>query len=84
MLREQFRQSVRNALIRQGVTLPLEGPLSLTLTLHVGGCCDDYPDADNLLTGVMSSLDDVAFAHQPKLLRDDRAIRSVHVLIENI
>lgn len=77
-LREQFRQSVRLLLLQQGVSLPIEGELSLTLTVEEH---DDYRlDLDNLLTGVMSSLDDKPFMPGPRVLRDDRQIKTVHIV----
>jgi len=72
---------VRLALSRQGARLPIEGNLSLTLTVELN-CQDDYRlDLDNLLTGVMSSLDDKPFMPGPRLLRDDRQVTSIHILL---
>lgn len=61
--------------------MPIEGTLSLTLTVEVSPQDDYRLDLDNLLTGVMSSLDDKPFMPGPRLLRDDRQITSVHLLL---
>lgn len=82
MLREQFRTTVRLALVRQGASLPIEGPLSLTITIESEPLDEYYLDYDNLLPGVMSSLDDKPFMPGPRLLRDDRQITSVHMLLK--
>ncbi len=67
-----------------GILLPLDGNVSLTITV-IRICGDTYRlDLDNLLTGVMSSLDDKPFMPSAPLLRDDEQITSVHLNLETI
>ena len=57
--------------------LPIEVPLVLELIITRDKPHSECPDLDNLLTGVMASLDDVAHKTGPRLLKDDRNIIGV-------
>lgn len=70
--RVAFRREIYLALEEQGALLPLAIPLTLSLVIKRDRPPKDCPDLDNLLNGVMASLDDVAHPTGPRLLCDDR------------